>query len=120
MAMLEQCQKELDELIGLKSVKAEVTSLTNLIRVRRMRQERGIAVPKTSQHLVFIGNPGTGKTTVARMIGKIYRALGYLSKGHCVEVDRSKLVAGYVGQTEIKTQEIIDKAMFLETSLDIV
>lgn len=108
---LEQCQKELDELIGLKSVKAEVTNLTNLIRVRRIRQERGIAVPETSQHLVFTGNPGTGKTTVARMIGKIYHALGYLSKGHCVEVDRSELVAGYVGQTAIKTQEVIDKAM---------
>jgi len=98
-------------LVGLQSVKAEVTSLTNLIRVRRMRQKRGIAVPETSQHLVFTGNPGTGKTTVARMIGKIYYALGYLSKGHCVEVDRSELVAGYVGQTAIKTQEVIDKAM---------
>lgn len=111
VAILEQCQKELDELVGLQGVKAEVTSLTNLIRVRRMRQERGIAVPETSQHLVFTGNPGTGKTTVARMIGKIYHALGYLSKGHCVEVDRSELVAGYVGQTAIKTQETIDKAM---------
>lgn len=111
VATLEQCQKDLNELVGLQSVKAEVTTLTNLIRVRRMRQERGIAVPDTSQHLVFTGNPGTGKTTVARMIGKIYQALGYLSKGHCIEVDRSELVAGYVGQTAIKTQEVIDKAM---------
>ena len=108
---LEQCKKELDELIGLQYVKSEVVNLTNLVQVRRMRQERGISVPEISQHLVFTGNPGTGKTTVARMIAEIYSALGYLSKGHCVEVDRSELVAGYVGQTAIKTQDIIDKAM---------
>lgn len=108
---LESCRAELDALIGLQEVKTEITSLTNLMRIRRMRSERGMNVPDTSQHLVFSGNPGTGKTTVARIIGKVYHALGFLSKGHLVEVDRSGLVAGYVGQTAIKTQEVIQCAL---------
>lgn len=108
---LEKALNELDSLIGLQEVKKEMTSLTNLMRVRQIRSERGMKVPDTSQHLVFMGNPGTGKTTVARIISKIFHALGFLSKGHLVEVDRSGLVAGYVGQTAIKTQEIIQSAL---------
>ena len=102
---------ELDELIGLDMVKKDVDSLVNLVKVRTMRKERGMKCPDMSFHLVFSGNPGTGKTTVARIVGKIYNALGILSKGHLVEVDRSGLVAGYVGQTAIKTQEVINKAL---------
>lgn len=106
-----KCQEELNDLIGLESVKDEVASLTNLAQIRRIRAERGLVLPETSQHLVFMGNPGTGKTTVARIIGKIYHALGVLSKGHFIEVDRSGLVAGYVGQTALKTKEVIDSAI---------
>ena len=108
---LEEAMKPLDELIGLGMVKKDVESLVNLVKVRKLRQERGMKTPDMSFHLVFSGNPGTGKTTVARIVGKIYSALGILSKGHLVEVDRSGLVAGYVGQTAIKTQEVIAKAL---------
>ena len=108
---LEEAMAELDELIGLDVVKKDVDSLVNLVKVRKLRQERGMKCPDMSFHLVFSGNPGTGKTTVARIVGKIYSALGILSKGHLVEVDRSGLVAGYVGQTAIKTQEVIAKAL---------
>lgn len=108
---LEEAMAELHELVGLDVVKKDVDSLVNLVKVRKLRQERGMKCPDMSFHLVFSGNPGTGKTTVARIIGKIYSALGLLSKGHLVEVDRSGLVAGYVGQTAIKTQEVIQKAL---------
>ena len=108
---LEEAMAELDELIGLEAVKKDVDSLANLVKVRKLRQERGMKTPDMSFHLVFSGNPGTGKTTVARIVGKVYSALGILSKGHMVEVDRSGLVAGYVGQTAIKTKEVIDKAL---------
>ena len=108
---LEEAMEELHELVGLDVVKKDVDSLVNLVKVRGMRKERGLKCPDMSFHLVFSGNPGTGKTTVARIISKIYCALGLLSKGHLVEVDRSGLVAGYVGQTAIKTQEVIGKAL---------
>ncbi len=108
---LEDALAELHALVGLEAVKRDVESLMNLVKVRQLRKERGMKCPDMSFHLVFSGNPGTGKTTVARIVGKIYRALGILSKGHLVEVDRSGLVAGYVGQTAIKTQEVIQKAL---------
>ena len=108
---LEELLSELDGLCGLDKVKADVKSLINLVKVRRLRQEHGLPVPPMSLHLVFMGNPGTGKTTVARLLAQIYRAIGVLSKGQLVEVDRSGLVAGFVGQTAIKTGEVIQKAL---------
>ena len=103
--------KELDELIGLKQVKEEVRTLANFVKVQRMREKKGMKVPKMSYHLVFTGSPGTGKTTVARIVAHIYKDLGILKKGHTVETDRSGLVAEYVGQTAMKTNAIIDSAL---------
>ena len=102
---------ELNKLVGLDNVKKDVNSLINLVQIRKIRQERGIKQPSMSLHLVFSGNPGTGKTTVARILSKIYAEIGILSKGHLVETDRSGLVGGYVGQTAIKTQDVIQSAL---------
>ncbi len=108
---LEELLKELDSLVGLDKIKQNVRSLMNLMKVRKLREEAGLKVPPISLHLVFMGNPGTGKTTVARLISQLYHAIGVLSKGQLVEVDRGSLVAGYVGQTAIKTKGVIEKAM---------
>ncbi|MCD8385103.1 MAG: AAA family ATPase [Clostridiales bacterium] len=108
---LEELMAELDSLCGLEKVKKDVRSLVNLVKIRKLREEQDLPVPAMSLHLVFMGNPGTGKTTVARLLAGIYRAIGVLPKGQLVEVDRSGLVAGYVGQTAIQTQKVIQSAM---------
>ena len=108
---LEELMAQLDELVGLDTVKKDVKSLINLIKVRKLREESGLPNSAMSLHMVFLGNPGTGKTTVARLLSGIYAAIGVLSKGQLVEVDRSGLVAGYVGQTALKTQEVIQSAL---------
>lgn len=103
--------QQLDKLIGLESVKEEVNKLTNFIKVQNLRKQKGMNAITISYHCVFTGNPGTGKTTVARIVAQIYRELGILKKGQLVETDRSGLVAEYVGQTAVKTNKIIDSAL---------
>ena len=108
---LDSLLAELDSLVGLDSVKQDVHSLMNFIKVTKIREARGMKVPTISYHLVFTGNPGTGKTTVARLVAKLYYQMGILPKGQLVEADRSALVAGYLGQTAIKTQQVIQQAL---------
>ena len=103
--------KELDDLIGLEDVKKEVRSLANFVKVQKQREAKGLKTAKVSYHLVFYGSPGTGKTTVARIIGRIYKDLGVLKKGHTVETDRSGLVAKFMGQTALKTDTVVQQAI---------
>jgi energy-coupling factor transporter ATP-binding protein EcfA2 len=107
---IEELLAELDDLVGLDSVKTEVRLVTDLLRVQQLRAERNLPTSPQSRHLVFTGNPGTGKTTVARLLAGIYRSLGVVSKGQLIETDRSGLVSGYVGQTALKVMEVADRA----------
>ncbi len=108
---LDELLEELNSLVGLEDVKREIRSLINLIKVRKMREEFKLPQIEMSYHMVFTGNPGTGKTTVARIVGNIYKELGILSKGTVTETDRSGLVAGYVGQTALKVKEVVEKSL---------
>jgi stage V sporulation protein K len=102
---------ELDYFTGMEGIKKDVRSLINLLKIQKQRENQGLSVIKPSLHMVFTGPPGTGKTTVARIMGRVFKALGVLEQGHIVEIDRSGLVAGYVGQTAIKVDEVIQKSL---------
>jgi Cdc6-like AAA superfamily ATPase len=108
---LPELMKELDELVGLEAVKREVKLVADLIQVQNLRKERGLKVAENSRHLVFTGNPGTGKTTVARLLAQIYRTLGVVQKGHLIETDRAGLVAGFVGQTALQVTKVFESAL---------
>jgi len=108
---IEELLDNLDALVGLSNIKQSVRSLINYVKIRKLREENELPNPPLSLHMVFTGNPGTGKTTVARILADLYRAIGVLSKGQLIEVDRSGLVAGFVGQTAIKTTETVNSAL---------
>lgn len=108
---LEELLEKLDTLVGLENIKKSVKSLINYVKIRKLRVEEELPNPPLSLHMVFMGNPGTGKTTVARILAELYRVIGVLSKGQLVEVDRSGLVAGFVGQTAIKTTDAVKSAL---------
>lgn len=108
---VEELIGEINSLIGLENIKVEVKSLVNSLQVQQMRESQGLPNPEISNHMVFFGNPGTGKTTIARQLGHLYRQLGMLSRGHFIETDRSGLVGGYLGQTALKTTEVLNSAL---------
>jgi len=108
---LDELLAELNALIGMERVKQEVKTLVNFIKVRKVRRERGISKTPITMHAVFTGPPGTGKTTVARLLGKIFKAMGFLEKGHLTETDRAGLVAGYVGQTSAKVDALVEQSL---------
>ncbi len=108
---LEAVMQELNGLIGMAEIKKKIHELINFLKVQKLRQEQGLKTTNTSLHAVFMGPPGTGKTTIARLIGRIYRHLGYLEKGHLVETDRAGMVAGFVGQTALKVEEVVKSAL---------
>jgi stage V sporulation protein K len=108
---IEDVLAELDAFTGMDGIKRDVKSLINLLKIQKQRQNQGLSVVKPSLHMVFTGPPGTGKTTVARVMGRVFKALGVLEKGHIIETDRSGMVAGYVGQTAIKVDEVVQKSL---------
>ncbi len=109
--MVGELLEELDGLIGLSNIKGEVSQLINFLQIQQLRKQKGLSAPEQSLHIVFTGNPGTGKTTIARLLAQIYNSLGILSQGQFVETDRAGLVAAYLGQTAIKIQAVVKSAI---------